>query len=176
MRTTTDVLIVGAGPVGLMLAGELQRRGVDYVLVEREREPVPFCKALGVTPRTLEIWDQIGVLEHALHRGRFMAGFMALVEGRAATEERIALGSMPYGFLTISQFDTEAILRSHLQRHGGAPAVRLGTGQLRGNRSLRPGSPRRAGSDGVPGGMPIPGGLRWRPQHGAQGGGPRVRG
>ncbi len=71
MRTTTDVLIVGAGPVGLMLAGELQRRGVDYILVEREREPVPFCKALGVTPRTLEIWDQIGVLEHALRSGRF---------------------------------------------------------------------------------------------------------
>ena len=92
---------------------------------------------------------------------RFMAGFMALVEGRAATEERVALGSMPYGFLTISQFDTEAILRSHLQRHGGAPAVRLGHWSAsRQPMRLRPGSPRRAGSDGVPGGMPIPRRLR----------------
>jgi 2-polyprenyl-6-methoxyphenol hydroxylase-like FAD-dependent oxidoreductase len=57
MKTITDVLITGAGPVGLLLATELLRDGVDVVLLDRLAERTFFCKALGVTPRTLEIFD-----------------------------------------------------------------------------------------------------------------------
>jgi threonine dehydrogenase-like Zn-dependent dehydrogenase len=53
MRDSVDVLVVGAGPVGLLLACELQRLGVDYLLVEKVPERAYFCKAMGVTPRTL---------------------------------------------------------------------------------------------------------------------------
>jgi 2-polyprenyl-6-methoxyphenol hydroxylase-like FAD-dependent oxidoreductase len=50
MNTTTDVLIVGAGPVGLQPATELSRDGVDVLLIDRLSERSFFCKALGVTP------------------------------------------------------------------------------------------------------------------------------
>ncbi len=53
MRSCTDVLIVGAGPVGLLLACELRRHGVDTLLADQRPEASYFCKALGVTPRTL---------------------------------------------------------------------------------------------------------------------------
>ena len=46
MRTSSDVLVVGAGPVGLLLACELQRQGVDYLLAERSPQRSYFCKAL----------------------------------------------------------------------------------------------------------------------------------
>src|SRR5262249_37651912 len=114
-----DVLIAGAGPVGLMLAGELQRRGIDHVLIERRPEPEYFCKALGVTPRTLEVCDQIGVLEDVLRRGLFTAGVSGETDGKDPITERVELGTMPYGFLLLAQYDTERVLRRHLQRHGG---------------------------------------------------------
>ena len=58
MKTTTDVLIAGAGPVGLLLATELSRDGVDVLLIDRHKTRSFFCKALGVTPRTLEIFEE----------------------------------------------------------------------------------------------------------------------
>jgi threonine dehydrogenase-like Zn-dependent dehydrogenase len=69
MKTTTDVLITGAGPVGLLLATELSRDGVDVVLVDRLAERRFFCKALGVTPRTLEIFDDLGFGQDAIDKG-----------------------------------------------------------------------------------------------------------
>ena len=119
MRTSTDVLIVGAGPVGLMLAGELQCRGIDHVIIDQRPQPEYYCKALGVTPRTLEVWDQVGVLEDALRVGLFTDGVTGAVNGVDTGTESTELGSMPYGFFTLAQYDTERILRRHLQRHGG---------------------------------------------------------
>ena len=63
---TNDILIVGAGPVGLMMAAELHRHGVRCRLVERRAEAAPYCKALGITPRTMEIWDNLGLAGRAL--------------------------------------------------------------------------------------------------------------
>ena len=53
-------VVVGAGPVGLLLAAELSRDGVEVLLIDRLVRRSFFCKALGITPRTLEIFDDLG--------------------------------------------------------------------------------------------------------------------
>jgi bifunctional hydroxylase/dehydrase len=57
-----DVIIVGAGPTGLMLAGELRLNGVDVVILERLAEPMKQSRALGFSARTIEEFDQRGLL------------------------------------------------------------------------------------------------------------------
>ncbi len=59
----TDVLIVGAGPAGLVLACELARRGVDFRLIEQRSETLRMSRGKGVQPRTQEIFDDLGVLD-----------------------------------------------------------------------------------------------------------------
>jgi 2-polyprenyl-6-methoxyphenol hydroxylase-like FAD-dependent oxidoreductase len=119
MRTSTEVLIVGGGPVGLTLAVELQRRGIDHLIVDSRPEPDQHVKALGITPRTFEVWEQMGVLDHALRKGRFIEGIAAYVNGERTEVESVELGTMPYGFFLMAQFETEAMLRAQLARHGG---------------------------------------------------------
>jgi 2-polyprenyl-6-methoxyphenol hydroxylase-like FAD-dependent oxidoreductase len=119
MEENVDVLVAGAGPVGLQLALELQRRGVACVTIDQRPSPDFYCKALGVTPRTQEIWDQCGVLDDAQRRGTFLAGMEAAVDQGPVERESIAPGGLPYGFLSLPQYDTEDVLRVHLRRHGG---------------------------------------------------------
>src|SRR5215471_16132221 len=57
----TDVLIVGAGPVGLFLANECERRGLRWRLIEAHSRQSIHSKALAIFPRTLEILDMAGL-------------------------------------------------------------------------------------------------------------------
>nr|AAK06782.1 putative oxygenase SimA7 [Streptomyces antibioticus] len=57
-----QVIVVGAGPAGLMLAGELRLAGVDVVVLERLAQPTGESRGLGFTARTLEVFDQRGLL------------------------------------------------------------------------------------------------------------------
>ena len=57
----TDVLVVGAGPTGLMLANQLARRGVRALIVDRHAGPALQTRALGVQARTLEIYAHLGL-------------------------------------------------------------------------------------------------------------------
>ncbi|MFI6037296.1 FAD-dependent monooxygenase [Streptomyces sp. NPDC051315] len=59
----TDVIVVGAGPVGLMLAGELRLGGVDVMLLERLAAPTTESRASTLHARTMEIFDQRGLLD-----------------------------------------------------------------------------------------------------------------
>src|SRR3979409_1170476 len=60
--TDTDVLIVGAGPVGLFLANECARRGLRWRLIEEHASQTEHSKALAIFPRTLEILDMAGLV------------------------------------------------------------------------------------------------------------------
>src|SRR5215213_6484289 len=58
----TDVLVVGAGPTGLMAGLVLARRGVPVVVVDRKAAPTRESRALAVQARTMEIYDQLGIV------------------------------------------------------------------------------------------------------------------
>lgn len=67
--SSVDVLICGAGASGLTLAIELARRGVRFRLIEKE--PVPFrgSRGKGIQPRTLEIYEDLGVVNRMIATG-----------------------------------------------------------------------------------------------------------
>ena len=86
----TDVLVVGAGPTGLMLANQLGRRGVRALLVDRHAGPSLETRALGVQARTLEIYSKLGIVEQALDLGKRGTGANIWANGRQTA--RVPLG------------------------------------------------------------------------------------
>src|SRR5262245_44151728 len=69
-----DVLIVGAGPTGLMLANQLARRGVRVEIVDRHAGPAEQTRAMAVHARTLEIYAKLGLADRAVALGKIGAG------------------------------------------------------------------------------------------------------
>ena len=120
----TDVLVVGAGPTGLMLANQLARRGVRTRIVDRHAGPSLQTRALGVQARTLEIYAQLGIAQRAIELGKRATGANMWAEGRRTA--RVPLGDIgknlsPYPFLLIlGQDDNERLLGEELQRSGVA--------------------------------------------------------
>ncbi|MFC9327094.1 FAD-dependent monooxygenase [Kitasatospora sp. NPDC057015] len=115
----TDVLVVGAGPVGLTAAAELRRHGVDCRIVDKLAEPQPYAKAVGVQPRTLEIWDTMGLAREALDAALPMRGQLIFVDGKPGPRIEMELpADIPYGFAAIPQYTTERLLADHLARFG----------------------------------------------------------
>ncbi|MFG2330822.1 FAD-dependent monooxygenase [Streptomyces sp. NPDC048604] len=114
-----SVLVVGAGPVGLTAAAELRRRGVDVRIVDRLKARLPFAKAVGIQPRTLEIWDLMGCVRPALDAAEPLRGQLAYVDGVEQVRIRLALPpEVPYGFAALPQYETERILEDFLGGFG----------------------------------------------------------
>ncbi|MEU9704681.1 rifampin monooxygenase [Streptomyces sp. NPDC047981] len=70
MTDVHDVIVVGGGPTGLMLAAELRLQGVRVVVLERDAEPTKVVRALGLHARSVEVMDQRGLLERFLPLGK----------------------------------------------------------------------------------------------------------
>src|SRR5437764_11119145 len=87
-----DVLIVGGGPTGLMLANQLGRRGVRAMIIDRHSGPAQQTRAMAVHARTLEIYSKLGIAERALELGRRGNGANMWAGGKWAAS--IALGEI----------------------------------------------------------------------------------
>jgi 2-polyprenyl-6-methoxyphenol hydroxylase-like FAD-dependent oxidoreductase len=120
----TEVLIVGAGPTGLMLANQLARRGVLPLLIDRHAEPARETRALGVQARSMEIYAQLGILERALELGHKGTGANIWARGRRSARVPIGetgTGTTPYPYIFIlGQDDNERIMGERLRALGGA--------------------------------------------------------
>ncbi|GAA2230530.1 FAD-dependent oxidoreductase [Streptomyces amakusaensis] len=123
---TDDVLIVGAGPVGLSAAAELRRRGVRCRLVDRLPARLPYAKAVGVQPRTFEIWDRMGLARAAWEAAVPLRGQLVYVNGRERSRTGLTLPpEVPYGFAALPQYETERLLEEYVA--GLGTAVERGT-------------------------------------------------
>jgi 2-polyprenyl-6-methoxyphenol hydroxylase-like FAD-dependent oxidoreductase len=117
-----DVLIVGAGPTGLMLANQLARHHIDALIIDRHAGPARETRALGVQARTMEIYAKLGLMERALELGKRATGANLWSRGRRTV--RIPLGDIgrdlsAYPFLLIlGQDDNERLLGDKLRTHG----------------------------------------------------------
>jgi 2-polyprenyl-6-methoxyphenol hydroxylase-like FAD-dependent oxidoreductase len=115
-----DLLIVGAGPVGLFLANECARRGLRFRLVETNPGQSEHSKALAIFPRTLEIFDMAGVVSAFLERANRVTEVAMIAHGRRLAHMRFEPEESPYSFVAmVPQNVTEKLLFYELERRGG---------------------------------------------------------
>lgn len=118
------VLIVGAGPVGLSLALGLARHGVRSVLFETKSEVDPHSRALGILPRTLEIFRSWGVYERFRSQGQlrtkvdfWLAGHLEQPVAEIDLSAFSRFSAVP-GVLILAQNRTEALLLDEVKATG----------------------------------------------------------
>ena len=116
----TDVLIAGAGPVGLFLANECARLGIAYKLIEERSSQSEHSKALAIFPRTLEIFDMAGVVAPFLERANRVTEVAVMTHGRTLAHMRFSPEESPYSFVAmVPQNITESLLLEELRKKGG---------------------------------------------------------
>ena len=120
--TTTDVLVVGAGPTGLALALELAAHGVRCRVVDRATDRVHESRALAIQPRTLEVLARDGVARELVERGNPALELRIHLGARTVPLALFDLGTEDTAFpylLFLAQSQTEEVLAEHLARRGG---------------------------------------------------------
>ncbi|MEX0779573.1 MAG: NAD(P)/FAD-dependent oxidoreductase [Balneolales bacterium] len=111
-----DVLIAGAGPVGLLLGHRLNQLGINFIVLEKRNDPYNHSRSIGIHPPSLELFDQIDISKLLLNKG------ICIKKGRAYYDANELLGTLnftlcpgPHQYvLTLPQYQTEQILRDSL--------------------------------------------------------------
>lgn len=114
-----DVVIIGAGPSGLMAAIELIRHGLTCRIFDKAPVPSQNSKAIGIQPRTLEVFDHIGLVEECLEQGLKINHFVPYSHGEQLADMSFDLIDSPFKFLlSLEQSLLELILIKRLQKLG----------------------------------------------------------
>jgi 2-polyprenyl-6-methoxyphenol hydroxylase-like FAD-dependent oxidoreductase len=117
---TLDCLIVGAGPVGLTLACQLQQFGTSYRIIDQLESPVIQTKAAAVWSRTSEFLAQMGLFEQFKETGLACYGASFFADGKRVAQLNLdSIDSLYNYVLMIPQHTTEKILRDYLAEHDG---------------------------------------------------------
>jgi 2-polyprenyl-6-methoxyphenol hydroxylase-like FAD-dependent oxidoreductase len=130
-RPDTSVLIVGAGMTGLTLACDLLRRGISFRIIEKLPDYFPGSRGKGLSPRSLEVLEDLGVLENLLPYGYFHPIIRqydgpTVLKDIDVHEGFVPTPNTPYAStFWVPQFQVERILREQLAK--GGKHIELGT-------------------------------------------------
>ncbi|MFW3171689.1 FAD-dependent monooxygenase [Geodermatophilus sp. CPCC 206100] len=118
----TEVLVVGAGPAGMTHAIELARRGIAVRVVDKRAQAATQAdKAIGIHCRTMEIWEDQGIVREAMDAGIWLYGQTVFVNGEQTHQvDWAGLDELPYAHLGLPQYETERLLGDRLAALGVA--------------------------------------------------------
>ena len=117
--STAKVLVVGAGPVGLVMACELARRGVPIRVIDALPAPTVESRAILIHARSLEMLQRIGVAQEIIASGVRTNGMRMQADGKVLADLTFETVDSPYQFsVTTAQTETERILTSRLAEFG----------------------------------------------------------
>ena len=120
MLADVTILVVGAGPTGLLLAAELYRRGVACRVIDAHPAPLHWDRATVVHPRSLEVFESLGLLEPLLAAGVKQRVARLHSAGSVIGEIDLSNCGSRFGFnIGISEEVTESILTAYLEKQGG---------------------------------------------------------
>src|SRR3990167_7635140 len=115
MNSRLPVLIVGAGPTGLMMACELARHGVSFRIIDKKPERTLTSNAILIQTRTIEILDLVGIGERFVKRGHRCTAFNLYTNGEHTAKISLDQVDSPYPFiLMLPQSETERLLSERL--------------------------------------------------------------
>lgn len=116
----TQVIVVGAGPTGLMAANQLQRFGIDYRIIDSKSGPTKESRAIAVTARSLEIYQQMGLSDEVVNNGQRILEAQVISQGKA--KATINIGELGKGLsdfsylLAYEQNKNETLLAAQLKQ------------------------------------------------------------
>ena len=119
-RLDCQVLVVGAGPTGLVLAADLLARGVSTRIIDKGDGVNLETRAIGVHARTLEVLDLMGLAERFVEHGQIVRRWRFYTDGKPRLSLDLSRNGTRFGFmLDIPQHQTECLLRARVAELGG---------------------------------------------------------
>ena len=122
MQLDTEVLIVGAGPTGLMLGCQLLRFGIAFRLIDKQADRAHESRAFGIQAKSMEIFQNLGISDEFVKRANQVKEINFFVSGELKLRlelDHLKIENSPFStFFFLPQSETERILIEYLEKHG----------------------------------------------------------
>ena len=118
-----QVLIIGAGPTGLMMANQLNRLDVDFEIIDIKGGPTDQSRALAVSARSMELYQQLGLSDEVLNNSVDLMGFKIFQNGKTKATVNLqnlgnGLSDFPNFMNAFEQSKNESLLAGNLNKNG----------------------------------------------------------